>query len=233
MRADLCGYVDGHECCARFVASIGAKFSWMFAQCPWPRSACECGTETISSVNLGGNHRPNTRQNEGTGMDGGHRIRRAQSCAADAGDAAREFHAAVAQPNMSLVVFFCSAEYDLDVLAAEMQRLFAGVQVIGCTTAGEIGPAGYRDHSISGASFPSESFTVTSGRLDALQQFESVQGQVLAQDLLQRLESLDPGADTSNSFGFLLIDGMSVREEPVSRSLQNAFGELPLVGGRR
>jgi len=132
---------------------------------------------------------------------------------------------------MSLVVFFCSAEYDLDVLAAEMQRLFAGVQVIGCTTAGEIGPAGYRDHSISGASFPSESFTVTSGRLDALQQFESVQGQVLAQDLLQRLESLDPGADTSNSFGFLLIDGMSVREEPVSRSLQNAFGELPLVGG--
>lgn len=182
-------------------------------------------------VNLGGNHRSNARQNEGTGMDGRSRIRRAQSCAADARDAAREFHAAVAQKNMTLVVFFCSAEYDLDILASEMQRLFTDVHLIGCTTAGEIGPAGYRDHSISGASFPSDHFTATCGRIDGLQQFESVQAQSLAQSLLQRLEGLEPRADTNNSFGFLLIDGLSVREEPVTRSLQNAFGELPLVGG--
>jgi hypothetical protein len=132
---------------------------------------------------------------------------------------------------MTLVVFFCSIEYDLDILGSEMQRLFAGVQVIGCTTAGEIGPSGYRDHSISGASFPSDRFTAASGRLDKLQQFESIQAESLAQDLLQRLESLEPQADASNTFGFLLIDGMSVREEPVTRTLQNAFGELPLVGG--
>jgi hypothetical protein len=66
-------------------------------------------------------------------MDGTSRIRRAQSCATDARDAAREFHAAVVQPNMALVVFFCSVEYDLDILAAELRRLFAGVHVIGCT----------------------------------------------------------------------------------------------------
>jgi len=213
------------------VGSIKAKFSWMFAQCAWPRSGYECGTETILSVNLGGDHPSIARQNEGTGMDGRSRIRRAQSCAADARDAAREFHAEVAQNNMTLVVFFCSAEYDLDILALEMQRLFADVQLIGCTTAGEIGPAGYRDHSISGASFPSDHFTATCGRIDELQQFEPVQAQSLAQNLLQRLESLEPRADPSNSFGFLLIDGLSVREEPVTRTLQNAFGELPLVGG--
>jgi hypothetical protein len=166
-----------------------------------------------------------------TGPDASSRIRRAQSCAAEAADAAHEFHDAVAQPSMSLVVFFCSAEYDLDILAHEMRRLFAGVQVIGCTTAGEIGPAGYRDHSISGASFPSDSFTATSGRLDNLQKFEAVQAQSLAQGLLQRLESLESQADPSNSFGFLLIDGLSLREEPVIRTLQNAFGKLPLVGG--
>ena len=48
---------------------------------------------------------------------------------------------------------------------------------------------------------------------------------------MQKLEGLKPQADTSNSFGFLLIDGLSVREEPVVRSLQNALGKLPLVGG--
>ena len=47
---------------------------------------------------------------------------------------------------MSLVVFFCSAEYDLDIMALAMQRLFADVHVIGCTTAGEIGPVGGRNH---------------------------------------------------------------------------------------
>jgi hypothetical protein len=41
----------------------------------------------------------------------------------------REFHAALAQPEAELVIFFCSSEYDLEVLAAEMNRLFAGVQV--------------------------------------------------------------------------------------------------------
>jgi len=164
-------------------------------------------------------------------MDDMRRIRRAQSCATDACEAAREFHAGVVQPNMALVVFFCSVEYDLEILALEIQRLFTGVPVIGCTTAGEIGPAGYRDHSISGASLPSGSFAAASGRIDRLQQFEAIQAQSVTQDLLQRLENLEPRADTSNSFALLLIDGLSVREEPVARTLQNALGRLPLVGG--
>ena len=164
-------------------------------------------------------------------MDGSSRIRRAQSCATDARDAAREFHAGVAQPNMELVIFFCSVHYDLDILASEIQHLFTGVQVIGCTTAGEIGPIGYRDHTISGASLPSSRFTAACGRIDELQQFESTQAHSLAQDLMQRLESVEPLTDASNSFALLLIDGLSVREEPVTQALQNALGRLPLVGG--
>jgi hypothetical protein len=158
-------------------------------------------------------------------------IRRAQSCAAHAREAVREFHAGVTQPQMALVIFFCSNEYDLAVLADEMARLFEGVQVAGCTTAGEFGPAGYRQHSISGASFPAASFTTSSGRIERLQQFEIVAGQVLVQGLLQELESHAPQVDSENSFALLLIDGLSVREEPVARALQNALGKIPLVGG--
>ena len=159
------------------------------------------------------------------------RIRRAQSCATDAREAAREFHAAVVQPDMALVIFFCSSEYDLEVLAEEMRRLFAGVQVVGCTTAGEIGPAGYREHSLAGASFPASDFNAVSDRIDRLQQFKTIEGQALAQELLQSLESHAPQADSDNSFALLLIDGLSVREEPVTRALQSALGRLPLVGG--
>lgn len=159
------------------------------------------------------------------------RICRAQSCARDAREAAREFHAGAAQPDMALVIFFCSTEYDRDALADEMRRLFVGVQVVGCTTAGEIGPAGYTDHSITGASFSQCGFSFVSSHINGLKQFEIVAGMELAANLLHRLEKQAPKADAGNSFALLLIDGLSVREEPVTRAFQGRLGMLPLVGG--
>jgi hypothetical protein len=164
-------------------------------------------------------------------MDTQGSIRRAQSCAVDARDAVREFHAEVAQANMALVLFFCSNEYDLDVVAAEMERLFAGVKVVGCTTAGEIGPAGYCEHSITGASFAAAAFTAVVGHLEHLQKFEEAQGQAFVHAHVHTLQRLSPQAGPHNSFALLLIDGMSVREEPVTRTLQDALDRLPLIGG--
>ncbi len=158
-------------------------------------------------------------------------IRMAQSCATEARQAVEEFHAAVVQPNMELVIFFCSSEYDLDELVAEINRLFAGIQVVGCTTAGEIGPAGYHQHSLSGASFSTGSCVAVSGLLDRLSQFDIARGHDFAQTLLQRLESKAPDAGPDNSFALLLIDGLSIREEPVAHALQYALGKITLFGG--
>ena len=158
-------------------------------------------------------------------------FRMAQSYATEARHAVQEFHSAVKQPNMELVVFFCSSEYDLDVLAAEMHRLFPGVQVVGCTTAGEIGPAGYRQHSLSGASFPAGSCVAVSGLFDQLSQFDITKANNFIQTLLQRLENKAPDARPDNSFALMLIDGMSVREEPVAHALQHALGKITLFGG--
>jgi hypothetical protein len=158
-------------------------------------------------------------------------IRQAQSLASDAREAVREFHAAVSQPDMALVLFFCSGAYDLDALADELNRRFAGTPVVGCTTAGEIGPAGFREHSIAGLSFPADGFAAAVGRLDRLREFEFGRGLTFAQDLLGQLEGRAPQAGADNSFALLLIDGLSVREEPVTRAFQHALGRRPLVGG--
>lgn len=158
-------------------------------------------------------------------------ILRGHSCAKDARDAVRELHEQIAQARMELVVFFCSSAYDLDALAVEIGSRFAGVQVVGCTTAGEIGPAGYCDYSVSGASFPTDGFSIVAGAIEGLRTFDTGIGQNLAQHLLQRLEHRAPHLSTQDSFAFLLIDGLSVREEPVTRALQSAFSDLPLVGG--
>ena len=158
-------------------------------------------------------------------------VRRGHTLARDAVDAVREFHAAVAQDDMVLVVFFCSSSYDIDRLGAEMKRAFAGIEVIGCTTAGEIGPAGYVAGSLCGMSFAAGQFTAVCGCIERLRQFEIAAGQDFGKDLLQRMGHRGPAVADDNTFALLLIDGMSVREEPVARAVQSVLGAIPLVGG--
>jgi len=132
---------------------------------------------------------------------------------------------------MELVIFFCSGEYDLHVLAAEMDKSFSGVQVIGCTTAGEIGPAGYREHSLCGASFAAGSFNAAIGCIEFVRHFEIGGGRDFVHKLLHDLKLRAPQASAENSFAVQLIDGLSVREEPVTRVFQQALGKRTLVGG--
>lgn len=135
------------------------------------------------------------------------------------------------QADLGLVIFFCSSTYDLDALADEMDKLFAGVQVIGCTTAGEIGPSGYRSNSLVGVSFPSRDFTSAVGCMSDLKNFEFSAGHSFTQDLLRQLESQTEGVSSKNTFAFFLVDGLSIREEPVVRTFQSALGDIALCGG--
>jgi hypothetical protein len=159
------------------------------------------------------------------------KIELGHSCAERAEDAVAEFHRQVSGQDAELVLFFCSSSYDLSALAAEMNRLFAGVRVVGCTTAGEIGPAGYRGHSLAGMSLPAEQCTAVTGCLDRLQEFEIAAGRDFAQGLVRQLEARAPAADGGNSFGLLLVDGLSRREEPVTHAIQDGLGSLRMVGG--
>ncbi len=158
-------------------------------------------------------------------------IRTAHSIASEARAAVAEFHERVRQDEMALVVFFCSSHYDLPAIADEINRRFAGVPVIGCTTAGEIGPSGYRDFSLSGASFSATEFSAVSGLLSDLQNFEMQAGHDLAQNLIRQMESVNSESNDRNTFSLLLVDGLSVREEQVVRAVKGALGNVPLVGG--
>ena len=158
-------------------------------------------------------------------------IHTGQSSACDPAEAVRELHEQLSQPSAELVVFFCSTDYDLDIIAQEVNRCFAGVAVVGCTTAGEIGPLGYLDRSLSGFSLPSGTFSAVSGRIDDLQRFAPEQGEALVHVLLGQLETRAPDAYEKSMFAFQMTDGLSVREESVTRAFQHALGRIPLVGG--
>lgn len=158
-------------------------------------------------------------------------IRYAQSAASDARQAVREFHSRVLQEDISGVVFFCSSFYDLRELAEEVNHCFSGIPVFGCTTAGEIGPNGYCSHSLTGASFPAELFSIVSGLHNNLRHFDYSEGCEFSRSILQQLERRQSHENHGNSFGILLIDGLSIKEEIVARSFQNGLGRTPLIGG--
>ncbi|MDR3491793.1 MAG: nitric oxide-sensing protein NosP [Gammaproteobacteria bacterium] len=164
-------------------------------------------------------------------MNTQHRILMGQSISKKPRTAVRELHAAIAMPDMALVIFFCSSHYDLFAIASEMNTLFPDVLVVGCTTAGEIGTAGSLHYSLSGVSFSTHGFTAVAGHHDILQEFNRENGKEFANDLLQQLEEKKSNTGPENTFGFMLIDGISKREEPVVSAFQNALGNIGLFGG--
>jgi hypothetical protein len=158
-------------------------------------------------------------------------IRTAQSCASEASAAASEFHRDLAGPDLSLVIFFCSCDYDLDVLSREFNRLFAGVRVIGCTTAGGYGPLGYREHTLTGVAFFGPDFLAVAGQLSLLPEFDPAAAQRKVQALRHELEASAPWVQSINTFALQLIDGLSVKEEIVTRTVQSALGAVFMIGG--
>jgi hypothetical protein len=158
-------------------------------------------------------------------------VRRGASRAQDAQTAVAELRTAIAQPGCELVLFYCSPAYDRDAIARTMRDAFPGVQVVGCTTAGEIGPLGYVEGTLSGASFAGDGLRVETVRLDGLRQFEPSEGAKATRSVFARLEEGGVVPSGENTFGFLLIDGLCGLEEIVVSSLYRNLGDIQLVGG--
>ena len=167
------------------------------------------------------------RRRAGAGMT----IRRAASTAIDPAEAVAELAAGLAQPDPEIVVFFCSAGFDLDALAEALRAAFGTTTVVGCTTAGEITPLGYAEGSITGFSLGRSCCRAATALMPDISDFEIAAGRSAAEgvmaDLAARSQDL-PGAGT---FAMLLIDGLSVHEEAVLSAIGSRIADVPLVGG--
>ena len=153
-------------------------------------------------------------------------MRSGHSLATDPRIAVAELHEAIAQPKTALVVFFCSSHFDLDALAREINSRFRDTPVIGCTTAGEIGPAGYRSRTLTGFSIPMRGFTTSTTCIDGLTDFDEPGAREAATSLLHAVDGRP-----EHSFAFLLADGLCGHEERITFLLQRALGDVALVGG--
>jgi hypothetical protein len=161
-------------------------------------------------------------------------VRRGVSSAADPAEAARELHGVLAGPDVALVLFFCSPEYEAPGFMAEIARLFAGVLVVGCTGAGEIGPGGYHENSVTAVSLARPDFEAVAALLGAEDGGVELGrcGEVVAglrRELEARLEGW--GDAPVGRFALLLIDSTTRREEEVTSLVGSALADMPVLGG--
>ncbi|MBK8173726.1 MAG: FIST C-terminal domain-containing protein [Rhodospirillales bacterium] len=158
-------------------------------------------------------------------------VRRGYSRSRDPARAARELFDSIYHPDASLGVFFCSTDYDLPALAAELDARFTGIPLIGCTSAGEITPAGYMKGSVAGFSLARPDFAAVAAPIRNLRRFSIADGQEMVRTLRDELEASCDGSATDNTFALLLIDGLCKREEVVLSAISSALGDIPLFGG--
>ena len=164
-------------------------------------------------------------------LSAGPRVRQGSSCQASADVAVRELAEAIDQPDIGLIIVFVSINFDLDQLASALITRFGTVTVIGCTTAGEIGPSGSLEGSLSGVSIHKDDLAFRVALMDVLPSFDVGAGRLFAHKLKEDLRRQTPDLAPENTFSFMLIDGLCGCEEVVTRAFYDGLGGIPLVGG--
>ncbi len=155
-------------------------------------------------------------------------IRRAETIQKDEILAVKSLADDLYQENMAGVIFFCSADYDLDILAKAIERSFS-CPVMGCTTGGEIGST-YQQGGIVGVSFSADVFCLHTHVISLIDEFNYHDAQKVA-DILEGQLQFSDTLDKEKMLGFLLIDGLSMREENTVATLYHALRELDIIGG--
>ncbi|HPD91320.1 MAG: FIST C-terminal domain-containing protein [Rhodobacter sp.] len=156
-------------------------------------------------------------------------IRTAEVSATDP-DAAAALAAALGPGPFALVVIFASPRVpDLAALVRALTDRLAPIPVIGCTTAGEIGAQGYAEGLIVATALPAQHFRAEILTIPDLGGFDT---QAVIGDLIRArttLARLVPRWD--HDFVFLLVDGLSAREDALASTLAPGLGATPLFGG--
>ncbi len=163
--------------------------------------------------------------------DGTSPLRTAVSHRSNPAEAVAELASDLCHASLGFVLFFCSVEYPLEALSRALNEVFADIPVAGCTSAGEITPAGYARGSIVAIGFDRRHFELAPALVESLHAFDLPCAQRLVDDLLGRCRerALAPLAD--NSFVVTLLDGLSSSEESVIATLDAALGSIPSFGG--
>jgi hypothetical protein len=127
--------------------------------------------------------------------------------------------------------FFSQALVSAQALSEELRKQAPFLVYAGCSTAGEITPAGLEEGQALAVLFPSKSFKAVSTMIHDL----SSSGMDTIADEVEQLKLTLYGrnrtARSGNVFALCFIDGLSYAEEAVTSAIHWALDDIPLLGG--
>lgn len=158
-------------------------------------------------------------------MTDGQVIATAHVSAREAG-AGRALVDALGPGPFSCIMLFASPEADLDALLSEPGF---GAPVIGCTTAGEISDEGYSEGGIVALGLPTEYFDTELVFVPSLAPLDH--DRTIGQLIRARANLAARNPEWEHEFAFLMVDGLSTREDDLTATLASGLGPVPLFGG--
>lgn len=130
---------------------------------------------------------------------------------------------------LAMVALLISPTADFDNIVEKANQAFAGADVVACTTAGEIGARGYEEDTIIAIGFPKARFATTSVLIEELDDRSSQN--VLDRIALDRVGLQEAHPDKRHGFAFLVVDGLSLREDMLTAAIAPALRDMALFGG--
>ena len=149
----------------------------------------------------------------------------------DVVDAVEEIAGQIKQDSLKFILFFTSTIYDPDRLISLLSDRFPGVQIAGCTSAGEITSDGFQHNGITAAGFAGDKIEVVGEVIENLQNFQSLFAKTAVEKCCQKLGVNTDELDQNDFFGMTLIDGLSHKEESIISTLSLAAPSINIVGG--
>ncbi|SFL35232.1 FIST N-terminal domain-containing protein [Shimia haliotis] len=147
----------------------------------------------------------------------------------DASDAIDRLDTALGKGPLALVILFLSPQTPLNAFLQAAQGRFGGAPVVGCTTAGELGAAGYTEGEIVAIGFPADNFAATTLLIEDLNDIRA--DDRIPQMIHNRNALATARPDWHSEFAFLMVDGLSMREDALANELALGLGPVPLFGG--
>lgn len=155
----------------------------------------------------------------------------AVSKASDPQLASEELYQQLNKKGIDFVLFYCSSRYTLTSLAKTMANAFNPIDIVGCTTAGEVSQQGYEQHSIVAIGFSSQYFAISAQLIESMETFDTINAQATINDLITQCQSKNLTRIKNNSFLLTLLDGLSSNEERFLVTLNSATQGIPHFGG--
>lgn len=137
----------------------------------------------------------------------------------------------IAEPAAMALIYYSADAISPHHVVEFFQSNGSDLNYCGCSTCGEISPAGMQDCGAVAVLLPASRFTVLAQSIENVHKagMNSIAQQAAEQRILFEEQCHD--ASTENTFAVTLIDGLTYSEEAVTAALHRGLGDVPLIGG--